>query len=194
MSSLGSLISLLTLALFVAACASDYADPSREFAPAFDRSRTHADQVKAPDPIGVWDAPLTDDPDVPKRAACITCHGPVPKVVPGAKPGELFHTDVEIDHGNLTCNQCHDADRTRLHLADGTTLDFSETMRMCAQCHGPQYTDYQHGAHGGMTGYWDTTQGARQRNNCLDCHAAHDPDFEAVMPVFPPRDRYFGGH
>ena len=55
-------------------------------------------------------------------------------------------------------------------------------MTLCAQCHGPQFRDYQHGAHGGMTGYWDLTKGGRMRNNCIDCHDPHAPKYPTVTP------------
>jgi nitrate reductase cytochrome c-type subunit len=59
---------------------------------------------------------------------------------------------------------------------------------LCAQCHGPQARDFQHGAHGGMTGYWDLSKGPRRRNSCIDCHDPHAPKYPAVMPVFPPAE------
>jgi hypothetical protein len=63
-------------------------------------------------------------------------------------------------------------------------------MDLCGQCHGPQARDYAHGAHGGMTGYWDLSRGPRERNNCIDCHDPHAPAFPKVRPVFAPKDRF----
>lgn len=68
----------------------------------------------------------------------------------------------------------------------------ARAIELCRQCHGPQARDYDHGTHGGMTGYWDTTRGPRLRNHCTDCHDAHSPAIVPVMPAAPPRDRYFG--
>jgi predicted CXXCH cytochrome family protein len=87
---------------------------------------------------------------------------------------------------------CHNpADNyATLRLADGTALAFSESMQLCAQCHGPQYRDYQRGSHGGMTGYWDLRRGPRVRNHCQHCHDPHAPQFPKVLPVAEPRDRF----
>lgn len=177
--------------LLLSACDVAYTDPTREFADPFDTSRTYPTEIDEPPRVAVWDAPLTaDGPELAMRPACVTCHGQTPDESWKPAPGENFHTSIELEHGTLVCNQCHDRDRTVLHLADGTPVPFNDVIRLCAQCHGPQWRDYQHGAHGGMNGYWDTHQGPRTRNNCVDCHTPHDPAFKKVMPVFPPRDRH----
>jgi formate-dependent nitrite reductase cytochrome c552 subunit len=62
-------------------------------------------------------------------------------------------------------------------------------MQLCAQCHGPQYRDYRHGAHGGMAGHWDLAKGGRVRNNCIDCHDPHSPKYPTVRPAGGPLDR-----
>ena len=62
----------------------------------------------------------------------------------------------------------------------------------CAQCHGPQYRDYRHGAHGGMRGHWDLSRGPRERNHCVACHDPHAPAFGQFEPVPGPRDRFTG--
>ena len=91
---------------------------------------------------------------------------------------------------------CHNAAEGygSLRLADGKSLPYSEVMTLCAQCHGPQYRDYLHGAHGGMTGHWDLTKGGRYRNNCIDCHDSHAPKYPTVMPAAGPNDRFLKGH
>lgn len=189
------MISLASVILLLSGCETGFKDPSREMAPKTASTTVHPEVIHKPDPVAVWNSPLVDDPTVPAHAECGTCHGPNPKNFGAAlKPGERFHTNIEVQHGNLSCTQCHDPDRTKLHLADGTQFDFSEVMQLCSQCHGPQYRDYEHGAHGGMTGYWDEHRGEQVRNNCTDCHAPHSPAFASVMPVFPPRDRYYGEH
>lgn len=121
--------------------------------------------------------------------SCATCHGPSPETSLAARASNP-HVDIELKHGSIRCDSCHDSqDRTRLRLADGTALAFTDTMQLCAQCHGPQNRDYDHGAHGGMTGYWDLARGPRLRNQCIDCHAAHAPARGQVHPAPPPRDR-----
>ena len=65
-----------------------------------------------------------------------------------------------------------------------------EALTLCSQCHGPQRRDYDHGAHGGMTGYWDRSRGGRQRNHCVDCHDPHQPAYVGGLPVPAARDRF----
>jgi hypothetical protein len=69
-------------------------------------------------------------------------------------------------------------------------VEFADVMKLCAQCHGPQFRDYQHGAHGGMNGYWDLSRGGRSRNNCIDCHDPHAPAYVGAIPAPRPRDRF----
>ena len=186
------------LILPLLACNLGFTDPSREFAEPLPAAEKQGDVYHQLDPMGVWHAPLTeegDEPsDLPKHAACVACHGPNPKNFAKNLPKEEFHTNIEITHGKLTCDHCHDQDRTLLHLADATTFPYSEVMTLCRQCHGFIYKDFVHGIHGGAEGYWDTTRGPRVRNNCVDCHPPHSPAIEPVMPVFPPRDRYQNQH
>jgi len=98
-------------------------------------------------------------------------------------------------HGGLTCVTCHNtADGyDSLRLSDGRRVAFSEVMTLCAQCHSSQYRDYQHGAHGGMSGHWDLTQGGRTRNNCIHCHDQHAPKYPAMQPARGPNDRFLRG-
>ena len=70
------------------------------------------------------------------------------------------------------------------------TLPTTEALELCAQCHGLQWTDFQHGAHGGMRGAWDLNAGPRERNHCVDCHDPHRPAFGQYRPMPPPRDRF----
>lgn len=128
----------------------------------------------------------------PAGIACATCHAAGLRPSLAARAGaSAFHLGVELRHGGLRCDACHaPTDRTRLRLADGEELAFPEVMRLCGQCHGPQLRDYQHGAHGGMRGYWDLTRGPRERNSCVVCHGAHEPAYPKVIPAPPPRDRF----
>jgi predicted CXXCH cytochrome family protein len=106
---------------------------------------------------------------------------------------------MPLAHGMLACYSCHNPDDAdALRLADGTSVAYPDVMTLCAQCHGTQARDYEHGAHGGMNGYWDLTRGPRTRNNCIDCHDPHSPEFPSMQPTFKPRDRFLdpsaGGH
>lgn len=137
---------------------------------------------------------LVDPHGQPVSVACNTCHTTRPPNTELRIGGPLvtFHQGLQGNHGNLTCTSCHNSNEgyQTLRLADGRSLPFTEVMQLCAQCHGPQYRDYSHGAHGGMTGYWDLTQGPRQRNNCIDCHDPHFPKYPSVRPAQGPRDRF----
>lgn len=128
----------------------------------------------------------------PVSIGCGSCHtttSPRPQTRTAAALKE-FHQGLTYAHGELTCLSCHNStDYDTLRRADGSALPFTEVMQLCGQCHGPQHRDYQQGAHGGMTGFWDRTRGPRERNNCIDCHDPHAPRYPIVQPVFPPRDR-----
>ena len=126
--------------------------------------------------------------------ACATCHTtrPANRKNRSAEDLDQFHQGLKLNHGKLACVACHDSEGgyAGLHLADGTAVAFADSMQLCAQCHGPQFRDYQHGSHGGMTGYWDRTRGPRERNHCLHCHDPHAPQIAVVQPVAGPRDRF----
>jgi hypothetical protein len=78
-------------------------------------------------------------------------------------------------------------------LQDGRVVDYTDVMRLCAQCHGLQARDYERGLHGGMTGHWDLDSGPRLRNHCLHCHDAHRPAIPQVKPAPLPRPRFQEG-
>lgn len=194
---------LVSLTLF-AACATGFDDPSRELGAPVIGEPTGRITIHSPPGLGLVDTPLRDVNGVVVGVACDTCHGPdsVGEVLAEGKANpEGMHASVDLQHGPLTCASCHDPDDRRyLRLADGTQLARADAIELCHQCHGPQFRDYTRGSHGGMTGAWDLRRGDRERNHCLDCHAAHAPRFPTVTAVFPPRDRGFvqahgaGGH
>jgi formate-dependent nitrite reductase cytochrome c552 subunit len=128
-----------------------------------------------------------------QNVACATCHS-VKAPVTSQRGGaglRSFHTGLVVTHGNLTCLSCHNAtDYSTLRLADGSPVAFDRVVDLCAQCHGPQAKAYRHGAHGGMSGYWDVTRGEQVRNQCTHCHAPHAPAFPSMQPTFKPRDRF----
>lgn len=142
---------------------------------------------------------VTDDVDAlgrPVRAACVTCHSlRTPAQLP-TSTAELdeFHQGLSFAHGELSCASCHVAGEQRtLRKADGSEVDLRDAIALCRQCHGPQARDYDHGAHGGMNGYWDLSAGGRVRNHCVDCHDPHVPKFQPSRPVLLPRDRGLAG-
>lgn len=189
-----SLRTMLLPLLVLLGCERGFADSSRATArPTAAEAPLHAVEVHVPSTTGVVDTPLTDVHGAPIGVPCATCHSGdnAARIVAGQGAPEAFHTGVELAHGPLSCESCHDPeDRSLLRLADGKKLAFTATMDLCSQCHGPQRRDYDHGAHGGMTGHWDLRAGGRQRASCVDCHAAHSPAIEPVTPVLPPQDRF----
>lgn len=138
-----------------------------------------------------------DEKGRPLIVACATCHTTKPANLDAKLGSQLtqFHQGLVGKHGTLSCASCHNPNDgyTTLRLADGKSVSHSEVMTLCAQCHGPQFRDYQHGAHGGMNGYWDLSKGGRTRNNCVDCHDSHAPKYPTVSPARGPNDRFQSG-
>jgi hypothetical protein len=135
---------------------------------------------------------LTDIRGEPVYATCVSCHATATPNFETRHGDQLveFHQGLHFQHGDLSCLSCHNpADYDTLRLADGSALEYADSMVLCAQCHGRQARDFERGLHGGMTGYWDLTRGPRTRHHCVHCHDPHAPKFPLVQPVFPPRDR-----
>ena len=131
--------------------------------------------------------------------SCSTCHATRDPNFDNKAPADLneFHGSLGFNHGNISCLSCHNPnDYDSLKLADGSRVEYSDVMVLCGQCHGPQMRDYEHGTHGGMSGYWDLSRGPRVRNNCVDCHQPHSPQFPKMQPTFKPKDRFLeaAGH
>ncbi len=168
----------------------DKVRPGREFADYQPGGGTHPVVIRMPDGKPWVDSGKLDANGRPVMVSCATCHDTRD---PGLATNDAamldeFHQGMKYAHGTQTCMSCHHADDyNSLRAADGRKLDFSQSMQLCAQCHGPQYRDYQNGSHGGMTGHWDLKKGPRARNHCTDCHDPHHPAYPQVMPVFPPR-------
>jgi hypothetical protein len=128
----------------------------------------------------------------PVRVACQTCHQKI--VTANAdvyrKADASFHADIKLRHGRKTCRTCHRLPHfTDFNLADGTPVAHGDVMVLCGQCHSRRLVEYQNGAHGGMTGFWDRKRGVRQRNHCLDCHNPHSPGIPRVRPAPRARNR-----
>jgi len=96
------------------------------------------------------------------------------------------HEDVVFNHDseNLWCLDCHDADnRDKLRLASWALLEFTESYRLCGQCHGPKLRDWKAGAHGKRTGSWS---GKKRYLLCVHCHDPHSPQFAPIAPLPSP--------
>lgn len=105
-----------------------------------------------------------------------------------------YHTETSLSHGlNNRCANCHDTDnRERLTLRDGTTVPFSQTPQLCAQCHGTVYRDWEKGMHGKTLGSWMTDSAAQLRLSCNECHNPHSPKYEPYSPMPGPNTLRMG--
>ncbi len=116
---------------------------------------------------------------------CSSCH--TPDLVVNRTPHVVeFHDDIVLRHDekNRWCLDCHDAvNRDQLHLADGRPVKFTESYRLCGQCHGTQLRDWKAGEHGKRTGSWS---GVKQYLLCVSCHSPHSPRFKPLKPQAPP--------
>jgi hypothetical protein len=162
---------VLALAVLCIACAS----------PADEVSFTRAAAVAAPaEAISVPPPPFTEG-----IYPCSDCHA---NLDPDPTPRALEdHDAIRLDHGprDRWCFDCHESgDRDVLHLAGGKTIPFSESYRLCGQCHGDKYRDWRAGVHGKRTGSWN---GKKQYLLCAHCHDPHRPAFAPLAPLPPPR-------
>ena len=117
---------------------------------------------------------------------CSQCHGG-----PGDPTRRELgaHEDIQAmfhhDSDNRWCLDCHDnAKRDVLRLASGATIPFTESYRLCGQCHGDKYRDWRAGIHGKRTGHWN---GERTYRLCVHCHNPHSPRFKPIKPEPRPR-------
>jgi hypothetical protein len=100
------------------------------------------------------------------------------------------HDDIQgiFDHDaeNRWCLDCHDQqNRDALRLASGAHVPFSESYRLCGQCHGDKYRDWRAGIHGKRIGSWN---GQKTYYLCVNCHNPHSPRFKPLEPM-PRPDR-----
>lgn len=130
--------------------------------------------------VAVAPPPLSSD-----TFPCSDCHDPENEVDRTHRVVE-DHPEIVLAHGgeNRWCLDCHDAqNRDKLHLTDGTLLDFTESYRLCGQCHGPKLRDWKAGDHGKRTGSWS---GRKEYLLCAHCHDPHTPRFKPIAPEPPP--------
>lgn len=101
------------------------------------------------------------------------------------------HPDIVMGHGshgrNNNCFNCHDEnDLTHFQTRDGRKVTFNDSQLLCGSCHGPTYRDWEAGAHGRTSGYWDRSEGGITRKRCVNCHNPHSPKFPGRQPAPPP--------
>jgi hypothetical protein len=112
---------------------------------------------------------------------CSGCHDGKEKVNT-ARRDLGFHDEQQSvfahDAEHRWCLDCHDAQRRdQLHLTNGDLVPFTESYRLCGQCHGDKLRDWRVGVHGKRIGNWD---GARTTFLCVNCHNPHTPLFKGV--------------
>jgi len=114
---------------------------------------------------------------------CSGCHEPDAKVDHTHRQLQ-FHDEQQqvLKHGEERwCLDCHDAqNRDVLRSAAGAPIPFTESYRLCGQCHGDKLRDWKVGIHGKRVGMWD---GAKTYFLCVNCHNPHTPAWKGINDV-----------
>jgi hypothetical protein len=115
---------------------------------------------------------------------CSGCHDGKEKVNT-ARRDLAFHDEQQsvFDHDaeHRWCLDCHDLEnRDMLRLASGQLVPFTESYRLCGQCHGDKFRDWRLGVHGKRVGMWN---GAKTYLLCVSCHNPHSPAFKGVKQI-----------
>jgi len=136
------------------------------------------------------------DTDALSDFDCYTCHekGKPPTLRFDDKQNLIIpseHSDIVMKHGshnrNNLCFNCHNENNLELlQPRDGRELKFADSTKLCGSCHGPNYRDWEAGAHGRTSGYWDRSKGEITRKDCVSCHNPHSPKFPGRKPAPPP--------
>lgn len=118
---------------------------------------------------------------------CTECHDPELGANTTKRTLTMAHEDIVLKHDaeHRWCLDCHSAEnRDKLHLASGELVDFTESYKLCGQCHGDKYRDWRAGVHGRRSGEWN---GHKSYLLCVNCHNSHDPAFKLhYVPSFKP--------
>ncbi len=142
----------------------------------------HGDDVKEDVLIEVPPPPFSED-----IFPCTECHSDM-EPNPERRVLEEMHDDIILKHDekNRWCLDCHDLkNRDKLHFANGKLIDFTESYKLCGQCHGPKLREWKNGVHGKRTGYWN---GEKKYLLCAHCHNPHSPKFKKMKPDPAPDD------
>jgi len=154
------------------------ADATAKAAPAQPETAAKAQKAPGPRPGEIQAEPPPFSEGI---FPCTQCH----EGAGDPKRRELgAHEDVQAmfnhDSENRWCLDCHDnQNRDVLRLASGAHVPFTESYRLCGQCHGDKYRDWRAGVHGKRVGQWD---GERTYFLCVNCHNPHSPRFKAIKP------------
>lgn len=150
---------------------------------------TYADLVKAKEDLSDYDCYACHDQKNPPQPHFDANH----KII---VPDE--HSNIVMRHGthdrNNLCYNCHNEKNfTTLQVRDGREVGFDNIPLLCGSCHGPTYRDWEAGAHGRTSGYWDRSKGEATRLGCTNCHNPHAPDIPTRAPAPGPRSRRTSG-
>jgi hypothetical protein len=121
-------------------------------------------------------------------APCQSCHDGSEPLQGDPKNKGVFHEKIVIKHGrNEHCFNCHN----RKQPADFSNFDLSpiklaDVQLLCAKCHGTTFRDWNYGAHGRRSGYWDVSKGGPKPTVCIACHDPHWPIFKPLQATPPP--------
>jgi hypothetical protein len=118
---------------------------------------------------------------------CSNCHA---SMEVNQKKRELKdeHAKIKLHHAETMrwCLDCHDArNRNKLRLYNGDLVNFTESYRLCGECHGNLFRDWEAGIHGKRAGYF-AGYGKRTYLLCAHCHDPHEPKFKPLKPEPPP--------
>ena len=141
--------------------------------------QTYADLVKAKEDLSDYDCYGCHEKSKPPPIRYDANH----KIV---VPQE--HSDIVMGHGahdrNNLCFNCHNEQNLlTLQVRDGTEVSFDNIPPLCGSCHGPTYRDWENGAHGRTSGYWNRSLGSIQRLSCANCHNPHAPRIPTREPA-----------
>ncbi|MCX8091825.1 MAG: hypothetical protein N3I86_12985 [Verrucomicrobiae bacterium] len=141
--------------------------------------RSYADLLKAGEDLSDFD--------------CYTCHekGKPPPIRYDENHRIILpkeHSNIVMQHGsherNNHCFNCHnELNLERFQTRDGRELPFAQSTELCGSCHGPTYRDWEAGVHGRTSGFWDRTRGPIRREDCVNCHDPHAPEFPGRKPA-----------
>jgi formate-dependent nitrite reductase cytochrome c552 subunit len=141
--------------------------------------RSYADLVRAKEDLSDYD--------------CYACHekGKPPTLRFDEHQNLIIpreHSDIVMGHGehgrNNNCFNCHNENNLELlQTRDGRVLRFQDSPQLCGSCHGPTYEDWEAGAHGRISGFWDRKLGPITRKDCVNCHNPHAPAFQGRPPA-----------
>lgn len=145
--------------------------------------RTYADLVQAKEDLSDYD--------------CYGCHEkkqPPPirfdanqKIILPKEHANLVMNHGSHDRNNL-CYNCHNEQNlVTLQVRDGQVVKFDNIPALCGTCHGPAFRDWEAGAHGRTSGYWNRDLGSAQRLSCANCHDPHSPKIPTREPAPGPR-------